>query len=209
MNASNRPLLILTSLLLAACAASDPEADAAATQQQPDTTIQPIEREPLTEADLAGLDLADLAVELPWTTNRITRAAGPAAPRSLLEDVEVSAQEGFQRVLFTFSDVTPFPGYAIRVAEPDTTVTCGEEESEVEAEGMGLLVLRIAPARAHEGDDVRVDVGTSALEGDFTRGGLVCDDGNQLIWATGVELEDTQVRVLELRSPWRLAVDVR
>ena len=64
---------------LAACGGSG-EADSASLPV--DTLIKPMEREPLTEVDLGGLTLAELALELPWTTNTVGRSPVEGAPAS-------------------------------------------------------------------------------------------------------------------------------
>ena len=70
--------------------------------------------------------MANLSVELPWTTNSINRSPNPVAPRSMVESVEVTAHERFDRMTFTFSSDAPAPSYEIRLVPPGLAVRCGE-----------------------------------------------------------------------------------
>ena len=214
-------LLCFLLLALPACG-SEPEPS---TAQAVDTAIRPLEREPLTEADLVGLEMANLSVELPWTTNSINRTPNPLAPRSMVESVEVMGHEGFDRMTFTFSSDAPAPGYEIRVVPPGLAVRCGEgtdgesdsedEEAQPVAEhapelaGNLFLVLRLRPARIIDQGRRTMSIGTETY--DLTRvheGGISCDADDVVTWIAGLK-EGGTVRVLEMRSPPRLLIDVR
>ena len=204
---------------------SEPEASTAQATQAVDTTIRPVEREPLAEADLLGLEMANLSVELPWTTNAINRSPRPAAPRSLVESIEVSGHEGFDRMTFTFSSDAPAPGYEIRVVPPGLAVRCGEGrdgeadsadedasppvEHTPELAGNQFLVLRLQPARIVDQGRRTMSIGTETY--DLARvheGGVSCDADDIVTWIVGL-LEGGSVRVLEMRSPPRLLIDIR
>ncbi len=213
-------------LALPACG-SEPGASSAQAEQAVDTVIQPLEREALTEADLVGLEIADLSVEMPWTTNAINRNPRPAAPRSMVESVEVTGHEGFDRMTFTFSSDAPAPGYEIRVVPPGVAVQCGEGTEGVEADvgedadaraevehtneltGNQFLVLRLRPAHIIDQGRRTMSIGTETYE--LTRvyeGGISCDTDDVVTWIVGLR-EHSNVRVLEMRSPRRLVIDVR
>jgi len=206
---------------------NDPEASTAQTEQAVDTTIRPLEREPLTEADLVGLEMEELGLEVPWTTNAINRTPAPTAPRSLIETVEIAGYDGFDRMTFTFSSDAPAPGYQIRIVPPGLGVRCGETtegaeagatESEVtspEAEhtpelaGNQFLVLRLRPARIVDQGRRTMSVGTERFE--LTRlyeGGVSSDADDVVTWIVGLS-EGSHVRLFEMRSPPRLVVDIR
>ena len=221
-----RSCIFFLLLALPACG-SEPEASTAQAGLVVDTAIRPLEREALTEADLVGLEMANLSVELPWTTNAINRSPRPAAPRSMVESVEVTGHEGFDRMTFTFSSDAPAPGYEIRVVPPGVGVQCGEgtegvgadagedEDAPPEVEhtpelaGNQFLVLRLRPARIVDQGRRTMSIGTESYE--LTRvheGGISCDADDVVTWIVGLS-EASSVRVLEMRSPQRLVVDIR
>ncbi len=220
MTQKHTSLLVLT-LALAACAGEQAESTAQA-EEAPDTTVKQLERVPLVEADLVNLDLANLSVELPWTRNAINRSPGPAAPRSIIEGVEVTDHEGFDRMTFVFGSDAPAPGYEIRVVPPGVAVVCGEpSESEDGAEaeadvehapelaGNQFLVLRMKPARIVDRNRRTMSIGIETY--DFARlheAGIVCEADDVITWIAGLR-EGSDVRVLEMRSPQRLVVDIR
>ena len=166
-------------------------------------------REPLTEADLIGLSLANLSVEIPWTGNVIIRDPGPVAPRSFVEAVEVSSQERFDRVQFQLSSDAPFAGYDVRLVDGGSVQLCGDEEQAIGTEGDRVLLVALAPARAREegrtGPALGMrDYGHTRLED----GGIICQNTAQVMWMSTLG-EGEQLRVLEFRNPQRLLVDVR
>jgi hypothetical protein len=110
-----------------------------------------VPREPLTEADLAGLSLADLSVEIPWTQNRVSRDPGAKAAPSGVMEATASSHAVFDRVLFRFTDSAPFPGYRIEIVDASSSITCGEQETSVDLGAERTLVVRFTPARP-EGD---------------------------------------------------------
>lgn len=196
-------------LALAACAGDGaPSADGDASMAV-DSTIRPVERQPLTEADLMGVAMADLSLELPWTQNRVSRDPAPSQGPGWVESVEALGGEGFARVLFTFADIAFFPGYEVDFVDAGANVACGEEGKALSFSGDRAVVIRLKPANAHDLERVRVPVRTGSLARDqFTEGGLVCDLNDNVVWAAGLNSGD-QVRVLEFRNPKRLAVDIR
>lgn len=205
---SSSLLPLAAALALAACAGEGAPADGDAAMAI-DSTITPIAREPLTEADLMGLVMADLAVELPWTRNRVSRDPAPSQGPGWLESVETSSSDGFARVSFTLSEVAFYPGYQVGFAEAGSEIPCGEETKALDLPGDRAVVIRMAPANAHDANGVRVPVRTRSLSPErFTEGGLVCDLNDNLVWAAGLNSGD-QVRVMEFRNPRRLVVDVR
>ena len=220
-----RARMLFLLLALPACG-SNPDASTAQAEQAVDTTIRPLEREPLTEADLVGLEMVNLALELPWTRNSINRTPSPIAPRSMIEGVEITGYDGFDRVTFTFSPDAPAPGYQIRIVPPGLAVRCGEPtqdeagtaeddveppepEHAPELAGNQFLVLRLRPAWIVDQDRRTMSIGTERFE--LTRlyeGGISCAADDVVTWIVGLS-EGNDVRVLEMRSPQRLVVDIR
>ncbi len=204
-----RYLLVAPILAVLSCAGDETTPEAAPGVLPPDTQYTPITREPLTESDLQGLAMIDLSVEVPWTTNRVRRGPVEHAARASLRAAEVSAHEGFDRVLFRFTDSTPFPGYEISFADSDVSVPCGDDGAPYELTGERAVVIRFTPARASEGDETFVPAGIRPVsETRFQEAGLVCEDERTVVWVATLAAGD-QVRGLELRSPNRLAVDIR
>jgi hypothetical protein len=174
-----------------------------------DSTVKTLAREPLTEADLMGIPMSAVAMELPWTHNTVGRDPMPAQGPGWLESVETFEGDGFARVLFTFSEIAPLPGYEVDFLEAGSGIPCGEDGKPLSLSGDRALVVRLKPGNAHDAERVRVRVRTTSLAPEaFTEGGLVCDANDNVVWAAGLNAGD-QVRVLEFRNPMRLAVDVR
>lgn len=193
-------------LAVAFAACGGPSGDEAASMPV-DTLIKPMVREPLTESDLAGLTLAELALELPWTANRIVRDAAPGAPPTSVRSAEVGGHEGYDRVTFRFGDADPMPGYEISFVAAGATLPCGEQKVEVSAERS--LVVTFRPARAGGDGETWVPVRTGSTGASrMSRAGVACDAGGVVLWVTDLARGD-QVRVLELRNPGRIAIDVR
>lgn len=204
-----RDLLIASLLIVAACGGEDTAREAAPEVPPQDTQYTPITREPLTQSDLVDLAMIDVSVEIPWTTNSVRRGPVEHAARASLRAAEVSAHEGFDRVLFRFTDSTPFPGYEIDFADAGVSVPCGENGAPYELAGERAVVIRFTPARASEGDETFVSTGVRQVsQTRFEDAGLVCEDERTVAWVATLAGGD-QVRVLELRGPNRLAVDIR
>jgi len=207
-------LLLLAALALPAlaCGGSDEGTSAQAEAPMRDTTAPPIERQPLDEVDRIGANPFNLAVELPWTTNVASRDPEPAAAQAGLTQLETFSTDDFDRVVFTFVDHAPFPGYRVHLAD-STSVACGTdgggETVSLEGEAQQALVVRIRPARNQAGGAAAVPTGQATLgQSLFVEGGLVCTQDRALVWASSIA-EGTEIRILELREPNRLVVDLR
>jgi len=204
----SRSQLAALVLAVSACGGGDAPADPD-TIPLDTTIITNAPREPLTEADLMGIPLADLSVELPWTENWVSRDPGPAAPRSFVESVEVSGHDSFDRVLFQLSSDAPFPGYAVRIVEGGSTQMCGDEELILAEEGDRVLVVDLAPARAREEGRTGPRLGERSFDQTrFGEGGVICETPQSVVWISTLG-DGEEVRILEFRNPQRLAVDLR
>jgi hypothetical protein len=199
--------LLLTLGILAACGGEDAPAQRDTDAPAPDTLVRSIPREPLTQDDLVGFTLADVSVELPWTVNRVRRGGSPRAAPARVQAVEVSGHEGFDRVVFEFSDAAPFPGYEVEVGEPVTGLECDGDEITPTLSTGSALVIHIRPARGGEDQDLSARTQGFGLTR-FQEGGIVCEDQAGLIWMAGLA-EGEQIRAFELRGPNRLVVDIR
>jgi hypothetical protein len=196
--------LLVFALALAGCGGPR-DADTASVPG--DTLIKPMEREPLTEADLAGLTVAELALELPWTTNTVVRAAVQGAPASSIRGAEVGGHDGFDRVIFLLDDAQPMPGYEIAISAAGTPTPCGDGGYELTAPRS--LVVSFRPARlVADGETGRPAGIRGTAASRMGRAGVACDIGDAVVWVAELT-QGEQVRVLELRGPNRIAVDVR
>jgi hypothetical protein len=201
---SLRSSLLVFAAALAAC--GGPQGEGAASTPG-DTLIKPMEREPLTEADLAGLTLAELALELPWTTNQVARDAAQGAPTSSIRGADVTGHAGFDRVTFLLDDAQPVPGYQIAISAAGTATPCGSGGYELTA--ARSLVVSFRPARLAADGGTGSPVGIRGTEASrMGRAGIACDAGDAVVWVAELSQGD-QVRILELRGPSRIAVDVR
>lgn len=200
------PLFAATVVLLTACGGDGSRPDASAEMSQ-DTFIRPIEREPFTEADLAGMAMSELAVELPWTRNIVGRDPVPGAEASHVLGVQVTGHERFDRVVFSMDDTLPPPGYQIYVAEAGATLECGGRAEELKAPR--TLVVVFTSARAGAGGETWVPLRVASTGATrMARAGAICDEAGTVAWIAELTQAD-QLRVLELRGPSRIAVDVR
>ena len=217
------PLLAALALpALAACGGTDESASAQAEAPMRDTTAPPIERQPRGEVDRLGTEPFNLVIELPWTTNRARRDSEPAAAQAELRELETLSTDDFDRVVFTFADFAAFPGYQVHLAD-STTVACGTEERDedadeatddedetvtLEGDADQALVVRIQPART-QAEGSAVPTGQATIgQSHFVEGGLICAQDRALVWASSVS-QGSEIRVLELREPHRLVVDLR
>ena len=189
-------------LVLAACSdAGKPAADAS-------LPPEPVKIERLTEAELMGIPRNEVILTLPWGGSTVSRDPAPAAPRATLRSVDISGGAGFDRAVFEFGTDTPFPGYRIVWNEVAASV-CAEEA----APDLGparVLLIQFKPSTAREDGGRSTVAQSSRLPGlpAVATARQLCDDNDRLVWALGTS-DSTAIRVVELRRPPRLLVDVR
>ena len=120
--------------------------------------------------------------------------------------VRAGRQQGFDRVVFEFGS-GGLPGYTIEyVGRPIRQ--CGSGNA-VSVAGSAWLRVGMTPARAHD-DDGQATVAERALSPGLPAVRalrLTCDFEAVLEWVIGVD-ERKPYRVLELRNPDRLVVDI-
>lgn len=203
---TTRPATFALLLATAACGGDGDGSEASSMPQ--DSSIRQVDRSPLTDADLMGIERENIAMELPWTENRVTRDPG-ASPRGIVTGYEATGHDGFDRLVITFDEASRMTGYDVSIVESGAELPCGGGPEAVSLASSRMLVVRTEPSRAAGETGRHVRVGTSGMDHTrFREGGLVCDDADVSIWAAGIA-EGSEVRVLELRAPVRLAVDVR
>lgn len=141
-----------------------------------------------------------------WTTEAVVKRAVTAPPVPVLERVRAAANQGFDRVVFEFESGR-LPGYALEYVDRPVR-RCGSGRA-VEVAGTGWLEVRFDPANVHteEGrptvEERSLAPGLPALR-QLT---LTCDFEARVTWVLGVAAPG-RYRVMELRDPTRLVVDV-
>ena len=129
------------------------------------------------------------------------REQGPVA---ILRSVRTGRNDGFDRVVFEFDNHVP--AYHVRYVEQP--VACGSGH-DVEPGAPAALEVDFRPAAAHD-DEGRGTVGQREISTGLAaipHARITCDFEAIVTWVLGVDRR-APIRVLELGSPARLAVDV-
>jgi hypothetical protein len=140
-----------------------------------------------------------------WTAATVKLERASLKPVTL-RSVREARNEGFDRVVFEF-DGTQVPGYHLEYV--DKPVLHCASGNEIPVAGQGFLQVRLTPAQAHEGGNVTVAERErkpalrvlQELE-------LICDFEGEVTWVLG-NASPKKFRVMELREPTRLVVDVQ
>ena len=155
-----------------------------------------------TPADESAASDADFAGTAGHTDKK-SQADGAA----LLADVRAGHHEGFDRIVFEFRGAD-LPGYHIEYIDKPVR-SCGSG-GVVPLAGDGWLQIRFEPANAHTEDGKP----TVAFREIAPKLPVVleikstCDFEAQVEWVAGVS-SPNHYRVLELKSPTRLVVDIK
>lgn len=192
----------LLAAALIACSKGEkaPEPEAA-------TPAEPIAYQPLTDAELLGMKREQVTLTMPWANWVVSRDPAPNSAKATLNAVETKGGATFDRTVFEFGADTDFPGY--RVSWDDAAnATCAAEKAPDLGKGR-TLVLRFQPASARTVTNQKTIAEPSRRPGlpTVATARMLCDDGGKVVWALGTT-DSTAVRLLELRDPPRLAVDV-
>ena len=192
---------------LTACSAGEQSAAKGGEPQNtstPETPAQaPAAREP--RADTAPATQPDTPADA-WTAGVITRTH-EIAEAATLRDVRMASHGEFDRIVFTFDDAG-IPSYHIEYIDRPVR-SCGSGEV-VELPGEAWLAIRFTPANAHD------EQGRPTLPARTFAPRLpnlleltsICDFEAVVEWVGAVRTPG-RYRVLELRAPNRLAVDIR
>ncbi|HEY6079835.1 MAG TPA: hypothetical protein VIW29_13570 [Polyangiaceae bacterium] len=126
---------------------------------------------------------------------------------ALLTDVRAARHDGFDRVVFEFAAETP-PGYHVEYIDRPVR-KCGSGEPTPIA-GDGWLEIRFEPADAHtpSGAPTIAQREQVLALGVLKELEQTCDFEAQVAWVMGVS-RPNRYRVLTLRQPTRVVVDVR
>jgi hypothetical protein len=194
---ASRLAVLTTALLFGACGGDE----APATGEQPDAPQN--EGLVLDSADFAGIEAANVTFNLHWTQGAVNRDPERLAP-PVNEVQEVTTLEGedYDRVIFHLGEGS-IPGYSLTWVE-EPAVHCESGEA-IQIAGERRLLLRLTAATALPSalgpQDPRYE-NLQAFASTCVR------EGGALEWQLGVR-EQAQVRVIEVRNPRRLVVDVR
>lgn len=199
MIARSLPSLSLLLLgLLAGCdsgAREEPETQPAEEAPEPEGTV-------LETEDLEGLEEENVAFNLHWVGGPVNREPTPGVPTATLEEVTTLETGSFDRVVYRFAE-GPLPGYNLTWAEqPPVECSTGEAVSLD-----GQRHLRVALRSASTSGSAMEDLPQPAhvnLKGLA----LTCAREGELEWHLAVA-DSAQIRVVEMRNPGRLVVDVR
>ncbi|KFE67971.1 AMIN-like domain-containing (lipo)protein [Hyalangium minutum] len=140
-----------------------------------------------------------------WTAGAV-KLKRPEVQMVTLRSVRAARNEGFDRVVFEF-DGAQVPGYQLEYVNKPI-VKCGSG-NETEVAGQGWLQVTLTPAQAHEG-------GTATINERERKSALpviqelemTCDFEGEVTWVLG-NAHPNKYRVMELRDPTRLVVDVQ
>jgi hypothetical protein len=150
---------------------------------------------------------ADIAEPNFEGTAGITEKKYEIKQTAILEDVRVGRHEGFDRVVFEFEDAE-LPSY--RVAYIDKPVrACGSGDV-VPLAGDGWLEIRFTSAAAHNenGEATVKNRAQSPNLKIIKEMKSTCDFEAEVEWVLGVAAPN-KYRVLELKNPTRLAIDIK
>lgn len=195
---------LLLPIFFIACGDGGDNASGEAVDDSPVVTSEVPE---LSTGELLGMDRANLAAFTPWRAGTVTSTASDVAPTARQTGVDALTAEGFDRLVLSFRQGAPAPGYRIGLAGSDPRTLCGEETAFEES---GVLV-HLTPATVRDAagewliDAREVDLGLPVATG----ARLVCEGDREVVWFIATAPEAVEVRVLNLLSPNRIAVDIR
>lgn len=146
------------------------------------------------------------ATDSTWTTEAVETPRGEP-PAVTLRAVRIGTHEGYDRTVFEF-DGPRLPGYHLAYVKTPVQ-QCGSGD-DVTPPGEAALEVRFTPARAHD------DQGQATVAQRTLKPALpsvlalerLCDFEGEVTWVLGTARR-APFRVLELKDPMRLVLDVR
>ena len=184
--------------MVAACGGGD---DAAEQAEEPGAP-PPEEGLVLDSTDFAGIEEANVSFNLHWVPGPVNRDAERLAPPvNELQDITTLEGGTFDRVIFHLGE-GGIPGYQIAWTD-SATVNC-ETKEPVNVAGEEKLQVRLTSLSS-------VPTAIKTLDPRYTNLQALapsCLIEGSIEYTFGAR-EQTQVRVIELRAPRRLVVDVR
>jgi hypothetical protein len=199
-------LLALTLGAASSCGGGEPETELEAPPASSGPQAgPPIELGPLADAELMGIDRAQVVLNLPWSNNVLAKSPAPASARATLQSVSVERGPTFDRFTLGFGTDAPFPGYRVVWNDLRTAGCGGEAATTLPAER--TLLVAVEPATAVEGPAASQSTRGADLP-TIERAVRVCDQRDRLVWALAAT-DSALIRTVELRDPPRLIVDVQ
>jgi hypothetical protein len=160
-----------------------------------------------TDAGSAPARTGDAGADT-WTAGVVKRERSGGGPGSVtLTAVRSARQEGFDRVVFEFAG-DALPGYHLEYVDRPI-IRCGSGEP-TEVAGQGWLQVRLTGAQAHteQGKPTVAPRERKLQLGVLRELEHTCDFEGEVTWVLGLQ-KPNRFRVLELKAPTRLVVDVR
>jgi hypothetical protein len=140
-------------------------------------------------------------------TTRITDKKNEIKSVAVLKEVRAARHENYDRVVFEFEGAE-LPGYHIEYIDKPVRA-CGSGNV-VPLKGDGWLEIRFYPARAHD-ENGQPTIKNREQNPNFQiikEMKSTCDFEAVVTWVMGVS-SPNEYRVLELKNPTRLAVDIK
>jgi hypothetical protein len=196
--------LFLTGMLLAAC--SDPHPAPNAVEAPSPVPTATVASTP-APANVPVDETAEIAPEFKGTAGDTEKKNPNATGAAILKEVRSARHANYDRVVFEF-DGAELPNYKLEYIDKPVRA-CGSGDV-VPFAGDGWLSVRFSGANAH------TDAGEATVK-DRDRSPnlpivkdlkLICDFEAEVEWVMGVS-SPNKYRVLELKSPTRLVVDIR
>lgn len=161
--------------------------------------------QPPAPAPAQGTGSAEDPKNREWTAGEV-KLKRSEVQMVTLRSVRAARNEGFDRVVFEF-DGAQVPGYQVEYVNKPI-VKCGSG-NETEVAGQGWLQVTLTPAQAHEGGTATINERErkSALPV-IQEMEMTCDFEGEVTWVLG-NAHPNKYRVMELREPTRLVVDVQ
>lgn len=189
--------LLLLALLVACGPDERAEPEASGPREiPPESQINVLEPD-----DLAGLEEENVVFNLHWVGGPVNRNPAPDAETTTVEAVSTLAATGFDRAVFRFAEGS-FPGYAVEWTEEPPVDCATGQPAEVPGERHLRVVLRPATVG---GDAARPQL---PAHPNLQALASTCSREGEAEWHLGVQ-GTAQVRVVEMREPQRLVVDVQ
>ncbi len=194
---------ILTAAVLVALAACG--GDAADEAPVSEDVGAPITVPELSNGELLGLSRDQLTMTLPWGNGQIARDPEESAAAPMLMSLDVVGSTGFDRMVFEFSDDAPFPGYQVGWAT-EAIEGCSEN---VGTEDNAILRVSFDPVSLTDENGRQIVSRTTNAGLDLlSTATRVCEMDQRAVFELQAS-SATQFRVLHMRQPNRLVVDMR
>lgn len=161
-------------------------------------------RDSLTDSALGRIERDHVQLVLPWGQNPIRRSPSEGEAKASLSEWEVRGRQEFDRLVFTFGSDDPMPGYEVEFVQGPIR-PCG---AEADLESGARVFLRVRFSAARPGPSVDLRDTSIRPRRNVKELHVTCEQGDRLEFVVGLaSIRD--YRLLEVRSPRRLVVDIR